>query len=90
VLVRGIARSASFFVVKAAFGEPVLLKQERAPPRLRGAFSSTPEGFAFETLLLGLLPSLAFRCTISGLSRPHPWPQPTLKNHGIVARAPRV
>ncbi len=35
----GIARSASFLVVNAAFGEPFLLRHEREPPRLRGFFA---------------------------------------------------
>ena len=46
---RGIARSASFLVANEAFGAPVLLKQERDPPRFRGFFSSTDARFVHET-----------------------------------------
>jgi len=50
--VRGIARSASFFVLNALFGEPFLLKHDRAPPLFRTFSSGTGLSFAARTLEL--------------------------------------
>lgn len=41
MLERGTARSANFFVAKVVFGAPLLLKQDRLPPTLRGFAPST-------------------------------------------------